>query len=88
MTRWFIAVMIPGHAAISTSMSNHLDPYAPLPCRADRQKLIKQAELVLTDARALAEQWDQTFALLSAERPLPDTLSLSTARIRITDSMG
>lgn len=67
-----MAVMIPGHAANSTPVSNHLDPYAPLPCRADRQKLIKQAELVLTDARALAEQWDQTFPLLSAERPLPD----------------
>jgi len=66
-----MAVMIPGHAANSTPMSNHLDPHAPLPCRADRQKLIKQAELVLTDARAIAEQWDQIFALLSAERPLP-----------------
>jgi hypothetical protein len=50
-------------------MSSHLDPQSPLPCRADREKIIEHAELVLTKARVIAEQWDQTFTRLSAERP-------------------
>ena len=48
-------------------MSSRFDPHRPLPRRADRQKIIEQAQLVLTEARAIAEQCDQTFALLSAE---------------------
>ena len=50
-------------------MSSLLDPQSPPPCRADRQKIIENAELVLTKARIIAEQWDQTCTRLSAERP-------------------
>jgi hypothetical protein len=49
-------------------MSDHRLAYRPLPCREDRQKLIEQAVLVLAEARAIKEQWDQIFARLSAER--------------------
>lgn len=56
-----------------TRMFDHLAPRRPLPCREDRQKIIEQAEFVLTQARAIAEQSDQVFALLSAQRPLECT---------------
>ena len=46
-------------------MLNHPLPHQPLPCRADRQKIIAQAEIVLAEARAIVEQCDQVFALLS-----------------------
>jgi hypothetical protein len=44
-------------------------PYRPLPCQADRQKIIAQAELVLAEARAIARQWDGSLALLSPSSP-------------------
>ena len=40
----------------------------PLPCQADRQKIMNQAALVLTEARAVGDKWDQTFALALAEQ--------------------
>jgi len=49
-------------------MSSRFDHHRPLLCRADRQKIIEQAELALTKARAVAAQCDRTFALLSSVR--------------------
>lgn len=40
-----------------------------LPCRADREQIVQQANRVLTEARLVAEQSDRTLALLAAERP-------------------
>jgi hypothetical protein len=50
-------------------MSHHLVARRPLPCQADRQKIIHHAELVLTEARAIAVRCDYTFTRLSAEWP-------------------
>jgi PAS domain S-box-containing protein len=44
-----------------------------LPCRADRQRILDQVNLVLAEARAIAEQSDRCFALLSAGRPVECT---------------
>ena len=44
-------------------------PSRPLPCRADRQKIVEQASLVLSEAQVIAEQSDRCFTRLSAERP-------------------
>ena len=41
----------------------------PLPGLADRQKIIEQAKLVLTEARIIVEHLDRSFARLSAEWP-------------------
>jgi hypothetical protein len=40
---------------------NHSAPERPLPCRADRQKIMEQANLVLAEARLVAEQSDRTW---------------------------
>ena len=45
-------------------ISNHSGPGRSLPCRADRQKIMEQANLVLAEARLVAEQSDRTLALL------------------------
>jgi hypothetical protein len=50
-------------------MSIILDPHRRLPCRADRQKIIDQAEFVLAKALVIVEQSDQVFAWVSAKRP-------------------
>jgi hypothetical protein len=60
-------------------MLNYPAPYRPLPCRAERQKIIEQAQLVLAEARAIAEEWDQTFALLSVERPAECTNAVTSS---------
>jgi hypothetical protein len=62
-------------------MSNHLDPQKPLLSQTDRQKIIEQAKLVLTEARAIAEKCDQTFALLSAERPAECTTAAASCSL-------
>jgi hypothetical protein len=49
-------------------MVNNLPPPTLLPCPADRQKIIEEAKLVLTEARVIVEQLDRSFALLSAEQ--------------------
>ncbi|HTL17825.1 MAG TPA: hypothetical protein VL793_11350 [Patescibacteria group bacterium] len=48
-------------------MINHAAPRMALPCRAGRQKIMEQANLVLAEARLVAEESDRTMALLSAE---------------------
>ena len=56
----------------AANLAPTVDPSAPhrsLPCRADRQKIIEHAELVLAEARAIARQWDGSLALLSAQQP-------------------
>ena len=50
-------------------MINHSAPERPLPCRADRRKIIEEAELILAEARAVGEQSDGSFAPLAAEAP-------------------
>ena len=50
-------------------MSNNLALDRPLPCQAERQKIINQAEFVLTEARATALRCDHTYGELSAGRP-------------------
>ena len=50
-------------------MVNNLPPPTPLPCPGDRQKIIEEAKLVLTEAAVIVEQSDRTFARLSAEWP-------------------
>ena len=50
-------------------MFNNLPPRTPLPCPADRQKIIEEAKLVLTEARVIVEQLDRTFTRLPAEWP-------------------
>jgi hypothetical protein len=64
-----MAAMIASLAANFTPMSSHLDPQSPLPCRADRQKIIEHAEFILTKARTITTQWDPIFTPPSAERP-------------------
>ena len=54
----------------------------PLPARADRQKIIEQAELVLSAAQAIVEQCDQAFALLSAERPAAETAAAASPSLQ------
>jgi hypothetical protein len=39
---------------IDDEIVNPVAPHRPLPCRADRQKIIQQANLVLAEARAIA----------------------------------
>lgn len=39
-----------------------------LPCLAERQKTVDQANLVLAEARAVAERSDRTLAMLAGER--------------------
>ena len=48
-------------------MINRSAPERPLPCHADRRKIIEQAELILAEARAIAEQSDGSFALRATE---------------------
>lgn len=55
---------------METIMVNHAAAEWRLPCRAERQKIVEQANLVLAKARAVAEQSDQSLALLSAAGPL------------------
>lgn len=50
-------------------MVGHILSHSPLPCRADRKEILEQAKLVLTKARAIAEQVDQSVGPLSAEPP-------------------
>jgi hypothetical protein len=50
-------------------MVNHSGLQTRLPCRADRQKILEQAILVLAEARGIATQVERTFGSLSAERP-------------------
>ena len=45
-----------------------------LPCRADREQIVQQANRVLTEARLVAEQSDRTLALLAAKRPAGSAL--------------
>jgi hypothetical protein len=46
---------------IDAEIVNLLAPPRPLPCRADRQKIIEQVTLVLAEARTVAEQSDRCF---------------------------
>ena len=57
---------------MDNEMIKHSAPERPLPCRADRTKIIEQAKLILTQARVVAQQLDGSFALLAAE-PLPES---------------
>jgi hypothetical protein len=45
-----------------------LAPDRPLPCWADRQRIIEQASLTLAKAQATAAHFDRFFTLLPAER--------------------
>jgi hypothetical protein len=54
---------------------NRFADYRPLPGRADRQKISEQAMLIGAAARAITEQSDRGFALLSAERPTEDIVA-------------
>ena len=56
-------------------MSKHLVPYQPLPCQAERKKIIDQAELVLNEARSITARCDHTYTLLPADGP-PNTETL------------
>jgi hypothetical protein len=56
-------------------MVKHFAPHRPLPCRADRQKIVERAKLVLVEARATAERLDRSFEVISAQR-LPDAQTL------------
>lgn len=47
----------------------HSVPARSLPSRADRQKVMDQAHLVLAEARRIAEQSDRTLAPVPAEPP-------------------
>ena len=49
-------------------MINYSAPGRSLPCRADRQKIMERANLVLAEARLVAEQSDRILALLAPER--------------------
>lgn len=60
--------------------ANDLAPHRPLPCRIDRQKVVDQANLVLAEARAIADQSDRSFALLLAERPAQYTSAATSSR--------
>jgi hypothetical protein len=40
-------------------LPEHAVPGRSLPCRADRQKIMEQAHLVLAEARLVAEQSDR-----------------------------
>lgn len=55
-------------------MINYCAPGRLLPCRANRQKIMDQANLVLAEARLVAEQSDRTLALLAAKRPAGSAL--------------
>jgi hypothetical protein len=46
---------------LDEELVNHPALHTPLPCRADRQRIVEQAERVLSEAQALAEQWDLSF---------------------------
>jgi hypothetical protein len=46
---------------IDDEIVNLVAPSRPLPCRADRQKIIEQVSLVLAEARTVAEQSDRCF---------------------------
>ena len=59
--------MIQTPVASLKPMVNHFAPHRPLPCRADRQKIIERAKLVLVEARATAERLDRSFDVISAE---------------------
>ncbi|HEY5910657.1 MAG TPA: response regulator [Verrucomicrobiae bacterium] len=66
-------------AAEPTPMVKHFAPHMPLPCRADRQKLIEQAQRVVAEARATADQLDRSFAPLSVELPAECTAAVSSS---------
>jgi hypothetical protein len=66
--------MISIPAAYLTSMSNPHAAHKALPCRADREKFIEQARLILAAARAITDQSDRCFAPPSAEGPPEDAV--------------
>ena len=47
-------------------MTNQSAHERPLPCLADRRKIIEQAQLVLLEARAVAKHLDGAFVTLIA----------------------
>jgi hypothetical protein len=67
------------HNQMDHGMINHSAPGKTLPCLADRQEILEQANLLLAEARAVADRSDRTMALLSAEEPT-DTECRSSGR--------
>ena len=63
---------------MDNQMIDHSAFKRPLPCRADRTKIIEQAKLVQAQAQALARQLDQSLTLLTAE-PIDQGAKAGTA---------
>jgi hypothetical protein len=61
-------------AELTSTPTNPLVPHKALPCRAEREKFIQQARLILAAARAITHQSDRCFAPPSAEGPPEDTV--------------
>jgi hypothetical protein len=58
-------VSVPSSAADFIPLFDPCVPPALLPCRADRQKIIDQASLILAEARIIAEHWEERPTLAS-----------------------
>ena len=76
-----MANMIPISGGQFHPYDNHFAAQRPLPARADREKTIGQARLLLAAAQAIAEQSDRCFALPSAERPAADTVAATSSSL-------
>ena len=54
---------------LNEGLVKQIAPQTPLPCRADRHKIVEQAEVVLSEARAVAAQVDRCLEIpVSANR--------------------
>jgi hypothetical protein len=67
--------------ATEEEIVNQLAPHRPLPCREDRQKILEQAEVVVAQARAIAEHLDRSVGWLTVERPAEGTGATTSASL-------